>query len=126
MSSLMDHDFSGRLYKYVNEFLHDLSKSLIYQMTCCNDITSISSFQHHDLFHASLTYLFQQMIYNKLHIEMVFHLSVFFHVFLICLNLKTIDCMCCNDKAFLHSENLTKGQWKKPQKLLVCIEKCLL
>ena len=26
----------------------------------------------------------------------------------------------------LHNENLTKGQWKKPQKLQVCIEKCLL
>ena len=30
------------------------------------------------------------------------------------------------NKYVLHSENLTKGQWKKPQKLLVYIEKCLL
>ena len=29
------------------------------------------------------------------------------------------------DQGTPHNENLTKGQWKKPQKLLVCIEKCL-
>ena len=29
-------------------------------------------------------------------------------------------------KLALHNENLTKGQWKKPPKLLECIEKCLL
>ena len=31
-----------------------------------------------------------------------------------------------DEMIFIHNENLTKGQWKKPPKLRECIEKCLL